>query len=513
MHQHSGSVSPSGLSRRIIAPIVLATPHNNAGDYFFPAAACTSNNYDGKADLLLQRQQQRTFSFLQSRSGAHSYISSIGDCDQIMSQHSQQEEPTEDDLFDDNNIPLLLLASTNESASATGMMMMQHQRRNTTTKDKTTTGYQALARMARIQWSLLSPLSRRMCMILSPILLFFTAVFLLDCTFARYRYPPTNVLVGSSSSNAKYFAVVINTYRRPQQLSEAVRHYAETCGRRVGVDTVYVVWAEEGVQPPSPTSFFNAASSKFGGTNQHQNALKNRSTVQILQVRNSLNSRFLPIPGMNTEAVFMVDDDIRVNCRSLTHGFKGWKANPQAMVGYYPRLAVYPRDPGGEYVYQAWPIVFLRGQMNIILTKACFLHTRYMDIYSSDQHPQEIKDYIDKYFNCEDIAMSLLVANITKHETPPTVPVVYVEGQVSDLGLFNGISRSADDKYGVAHHSRRSECLTELTAIYVKHQWDAPLDKSFNVQQSSWYRHCPGFWWQSRPSNFFEWIAPANLFK
>jgi hypothetical protein len=475
-------------------------------------------------DFSFQRQRPRdSVRFLSTRKdGIRS--SSIVDFDQIMSRQSREEEEEEqqqqqpEEEFD-TIIPLLLSSSNHnhtEVISGAGKMrmMMQQQQQHRTdsaTKDKTTTGYPALARMARVQWSLLSPRTRRLCMILLPVLLFFAAVFLLDCAFARYRFLPTNVALASSST-AKHFAVVINTYRRPQQLSGAVRHYAETCGRRVGVDTVYIVWAEEGVKPPSPKSFFSDVSSKLGSS-KHKDAQNSRSTVQILEVKNSLNSRFLPIPGINTEAVFMVDDDIRVNCQSLAHGFNGWKANPRSMVGYYPRLAVHPSKPGDEYVYQAWPIVFLRGQMNIILTKACFLHTRYMDIYSSQQHPQEIRDYVDKYFNCEDIAMSLLVANITKHETRATVPVVYVEGQVSDLGLFNGISRSADDKYGVAHHSRRSECLTDLTAIYLKHQWDAPLDTSFHLQQSSWYRHIPGFWWQSRPSNFFEWFALANIFQ
>lgn len=296
------------------------------------------------------------------------------------------------------------------------------------------------------------------------------------------------------------FAVVINTFKRPNQLADAVRHYADTCGLQAGVQQVYIVWAEEGVTPPAPESFF-----EYKTQSRRQS---NRSGVTMLQVSNSLNSRFLPIPDVQDMAVFMVDDDIRVNCKSLMAGFAAWKTHPFSMVGYYPRLAQMSRWGAEEFVYQSWPIVFWRNRMNFILTKACFLHSRYMTMYSDPGlHPKEILDYVDKYFNCEDVAMSLLVANITKSETKVAARPIYVEGKVSDKGLFNGIST------GTGHMTRRSDCLTELTAIYKRNGWDVPLDTAFALRESSWLRHVPGFWWQSRPSNFFEWFALSNVLK
>jgi Glycosyl transferase family 64 domain len=241
----------------------------------------------------------------------------------------------------------------------------------------------------------------------------------------------------------------------------------------------------------------------------------------VLSVPNSLNSRFLPIPDVHDMAVFMVDDDIRVDCRSLKTAFSAWKANPSSMVGFYPRLAEWDlsddgkrhiRAPPERFVYQSWPKVYWRQRMNFILTKACFLHSHYMSVYSDpNQHPVEILEYVDKYFNCEDVAMSLLVANITKPSdgTPNGLPArpIYVEGSVSDKGLFNGIST------GTGHMARRSACLSDLSNIYEKKGWGLPLDREFSLQKSSWRRHAPGFWWHYRPSNVFEWFALSNVFK
>jgi hypothetical protein len=105
---------------------------------------------------------------------------------------------------------------------------------------------------------------------------------------------------------------------------------------------------------------------------------------------------------------------------------------------------------------------------------------------------------VDKYMNCEDFAMSLLVANATQSEHGKPV---FVEGTVSDKGLFNGIST------GSGFVQRRAACLTDITRIYEKHGWGSPLGEAYSLREVSWDRHAPGFWFQFRPSNPFEWLA------
>jgi len=324
-------------------------------------------------------------------------------------------------------------------------------------------------------------------------------------------------LIPASKNATKSFAVVINTYRRPDRLRDAVAHYAEACGMEYNVKQVFVVWSELGVDPPSINEFFVRDASTFPATDQTgvrggRPALNNdainipKSEVTIIRVeKDSLNSRFLPIKGLKTDAIFMVDDDVRVDCMSLSNGFDAWRSYPNAMVGYYPRLASPPLFTGnsadsglGKLIYHTWPIVYLRGRFNMILTKACFLHSKYLDLYSGDVHPQEIRDYVDKHKNCEDVAMSLLVANATMSEP------LYVEGSVTDTGLFGGIST------GTGHMLTRSDCLTDLSRVYARYGWRVPL-ADVQLLERSWLRHYPGFRWQIRPSNVFEWLSFGNV--
>ncbi len=312
---------------------------------------------------------------------------------------------------------------------------------------------------------------------------------------------------GGQPSSPSTFAVVINTFRRPERLQQTVRHYADTCGRNYAVGQVFVVWADQETDPPaSGDSFFESPPLRGTGTNE-----TNRVTVEILKKsKDSLNARFEPIPNLETTSVFMVDDDIRVDCVSLKTAFSAWQNHPNSMVGYYPRLAAPPRsqakDPN-QLVYHAWPMVYWRQKLNIILTKASFLHSKYLELYTNDDSfPREIKDHVDKHRNCEDIAMSMLVANYTKYtEKIPACPL-YVEGSVSDVGLFGGISS------GSGHFATRSDCLTQLTAIFRSEGWDPPLETQFSLGASSWVQHSPGFWWQSSPSNGFEWLGLVNVF-
>jgi Glycosyl transferase family 64 domain len=309
----------------------------------------------------------------------------------------------------------------------------------------------------------------------------------------------------SSPSTETSFAVAINTYRRPEMLRAAVQHYGETCGRAAGVSQVFIVWAEQTTEIPNADSFFDH---RMGG-----NGLKNRASVHVLKKdKDSLNSRFEPITELASTAVFMVDDDLRVACPSLTQAFEAWKENQDSMVGYYPRLSSPPRrsygnDRSNERIYHTWPVVFWKQSFNFVLTKACFLHSKYLDLYTDDnKYPKAIKDHVDKGKNCEDIAMSMLVANYTKYHTGTAARPIYVEGRVSDEGLIGGISA------GPGHMTTRSECLTSLTSILNEQGWPSPLDYEVQLQTNAWIRHAPGFWWQYRPSNFFEWFAFANTF-
>lgn len=287
-------------------------------------------------------------------------------------------------------------------------------------------------------------------------------------------------------------------------LREAIQHYADTCGRSAGVSQVFVVWAEQDSVIPDSSSFFD--------DRIRRRNLDNRAVVKVLQkAKDSLNSRFEPISDLKSSAVFMVDDDLRVACSSLVHAFEAWKTSPDSMAGFYPRLASPPRvsnpETSTELVYHTWPVVFWKQSFNLVLTKASFLHAKYLDLYTDDQKfPKAVKDHVDKHMNCEDIAMSMLVANYTKFTSGTAATPIYVEGSVSDKGIIGGISS------GAGHMTTRSECLTRLTAILKGQGWPSPFDYEVSLEASAWVHRSPGFWWQHRPSHIFEWLALANTF-
>jgi Glycosyl transferase family 64 domain. len=351
-------------------------------------------------------------------------------------------------------------------------------------------------------------------------------------------------------SQSTSFAVVINTFRRPDMLQSSLDHWVNTCGRndpRSKIAKVYVVWAEVDKVPPRPEDIV-----------PHYGEQSSRSAprVQFIRVpKDSLNSRFLPIEelGMmdhsngnasdNTavspspiEAVFMVDDDVRVDCSSMWEGFQAWTYHPSALVGFYPRLASPKLNPNWffqqsktERVYHTWPVVYSRRRFNIILTKASFFHKRYLELYhNEEENPREVLEYVDQHKNCEDIAMAFLVARYAKQryvgkeeqvdgkqeqeqEESYSYCVdcpVYVHGKIQDEGLFNGISTSGGSLAPSGHMEKRSMCLDALTEIYKqKRGWEYPLwDVSLSDQ--SW-SHTAWGWWNA-PSNIYEWFSFGN---
>lgn len=347
-----------------------------------------------------------------------------------------------------------------------------------------------------------------------------------DLSLPQYR-----AITQPYKSQSTSFAVVINTFKRPDMLKLSLDHWINTCGKgndaRSKIAKVYVVWAEVDKIPPRLEDVLPPSSSSTPASIATE--------VEFIRVpKDSLNSRFLPIheltdknnPHSNIEAVFMVDDDVRVDCESMWDGFEAWRHHPSALVGYYPRLASPKLHPNifftskTRMVYHTWPIVYSRQKFNIILTKASFFHKKYLDLYHNDkENPKEVLDYVDEHKNCEDIAMAFLVARHARQGIQTTVRPqssfpfycvdcpIYIHGKIKDQGLFNGISTSGGSLAPSGHMEKRSMCLDDLTEIYKRTKgWDYPLwDVSLSDQ--SWTHT---FWWLNAPSNFYEWFSFGN---
>jgi hypothetical protein len=273
-----------------------------------------------------------------------------------------------------------------------------------------------------------------------------------------------------------HLTVMLNTYKRPPEVvEEAIEHY-KTCDT---VRYIYVVWSDR--DNPPPTSMLE----KYG-------RVKHDHVSQVgfkIQESTSLNNRFKPLDGAeHTDAIFAVDDDMRVSCRDLALAFEVWKSSPRSLVGFMPR--VHLRDRNGVLRYRCWWSTWWHGVYSIILTKAAILHHDYLEMYTTTM-PPEVRALVDQERNCEDIAMQFLISNSTG------LPPIYVKGHLKDLGALNGISTS----HNVAksqHMDTRSKCLNELTQYY---GGVTPLVTSHNIVNSA----ADG--WVYSPSTAFEYIS------
>lgn len=143
---------------------------------------------------------------------------------------------------------------------------------------------------------------------------FFTVLSFLDHAFCSYGGNAKISQRGgkikqrkADSESGAHFAVVMNTYKRPDMLRQAVQHYGKKCGVEGGIQQVFIVWAED-QDPPLPQSLFDdEVYVNIRGIQQGRD-IDNRSDVHFIRVKDSLNNRFLPIDNLKGDAVFMVDD-------------------------------------------------------------------------------------------------------------------------------------------------------------------------------------------------------------
>ncbi|KAK3131226.1 hypothetical protein QOZ80_6BG0503710 [Eleusine coracana subsp. coracana] len=244
-------------------------------------------------------------------------------------------------------------------------------------------------------------------------------------------------LAAASSPRSSGFAVVINTWKRHALLRRTVAHYAACAG----VDGVHVVWSE----PREPSDSLRRSIA---------NSTQRGNVRFVINQGDTLNNRFRPINGLATDAVFSVDDDLIVACSTLRFAYTVWRSAPSAMVGFVPRMhwLADTRSNTKEYRYGSWWSVWWTGSYSMVLSKASFFHRQYLDLYTNHM-PPSIREYVNENRNCEDIAMSFLVANVTG------APPIWVQGRIYEIGS-SGISSLK------GHSLQRSRCLNTFAAMY-----------------------------------------------
>ncbi|XP_051138530.1 glycosylinositol phosphorylceramide mannosyl transferase 1-like [Andrographis paniculata] len=276
------------------------------------------------------------------------------------------------------------------------------------------------------------------------LLCFLTSIYVLSSRTSSFvGWNPDYPSSVSASSRGGY-TVLINTWKRNSLLKQSVAHYA-SCR---GTDAIHIVWSE--TNPPSENlrDYLRKTVIK-----KSQSAHKPNFRFDINKEDN-LNNRFKPIEDLRADAIFSVDDDVIVPCGTLDFAFSVWQTAPRAMVGFVPRMHWLAEEKNGgvRYTYGGWWSVWWTGTYSMILSKAAFFHKRYLELYTNKM-PASIHDYVRRERNCEDIAMSLLVANATG------APPIWIKGQIREIGL-SGISSLK------GHNDKRNTCLNDFVSLY-----------------------------------------------
>ncbi|CAN6705195.1 unnamed protein product [Malus baccata var. baccata] len=222
-----------------------------------------------------------------------------------------------------------------------------------------------------------------------------------------------------SSDSRKGYSIVMNTWKRYDLLKQSISHYSR-CPR---LDSIHIVWSE-----PSPPS---DSLTKFLDHIVHLNTRDGRQVELKYDINkeDSLNNRFKEIKDLRTDAVFSIDDDVIFLCSSVEFAFDVWQSASDTMVGFVPRMHwVDPKGDKNHYIYGGWWSVWWTGTYSMVLSKAAFFHKKYLSLYTNEM-PASIKEFITKNRNCEDIAMSFLVANVTN------APPIWVKAEESHMEL------------------------------------------------------------------------------
>ncbi|XP_002964004.2 glycosyltransferase family 64 protein C4 [Selaginella moellendorffii] len=240
------------------------------------------------------------------------------------------------------------------------------------------------------------------------------------------------------------YTVLVNTWKREDLLKKSVAHYA-SCK---GVDAFRVVWSEP--EPPSDELHLSLLETI---ARRHRRGSRAPELHFDVNLEDNLNNRFKPITGLNTDAVFSVDDDVLVSCDTMELAFNVWLSARDSMVGFVPRMHwLQSKGQTPTYRYGGWWSVWWTGSYSMVLSKIAFFHSKYLELYTY-QMPQSIRSYVANERNCEDIAMSFLVANVTK------APPIWVKGRVVEIGS-SGISSLT------GHSHRRSRCLNHFVTLF-----------------------------------------------
>ncbi|GBP29405.1 Exostosin-2 [Eumeta japonica] len=250
----------------------------------------------------------------------------------------------------------------------------------------------------------------------------------------EHLYGPTNPLfLPVTAPKAAGFTAVILTYDRVDSLFTLIRKLVKT----PSLTKILVIWNNQ-KKPPPPSSEWPVI---------------NKPLKVIRTKENKLSNRFYPYAEIETECQLTIDDDIiMLTPDELEFGFDVWREFPDRIVGFPSRLHIWDNVTESWKYHSEWT-----NQISMVLTGAAF-HHKIWSWYYTYKMPAEIRDYVDENFNCEDIAMNFLVANITNKAPIKVAP----RKKFKCPECTNTEMLSLD----AGHMSQRSVCIGRFAQVF-----------------------------------------------
>uniref|UniRef100_A0A8C4NFZ2 Glycosyl transferase 64 domain-containing protein n=1 Tax=Eptatretus burgeri TaxID=7764 RepID=A0A8C4NFZ2_EPTBU len=127
-----------------------------------------------------------------------------------------------------------------------------------------------------------------------------------------------------------------------------------------------------------------------------------------------------------------------------------WRESRDQIVGFPGRFHAW------DSTHQAWLYNSNYScELSMVLTGAAFFHKYYGYLYSYVM-PRAIRDLVDEYTNCEDIAMNFLVSHITRK--PPI--------KVTSRWTFRCPGCPQALSHDESHFRERHKCINFFVRVY-----------------------------------------------
>ncbi len=167
--------------------------------------------------------------------------------------------------------------------------------------------------------------------------------------------------------------------------------------------------------------------------------------------KNSLNNRFLPFDAIETEAILSMDDDMALRHDEIVFAFRVWRENRDRLVGFPGRYHAWDSNGGHAWNYNSNHTC----ELSMVLTGAAFFHRYYSYAYTHVM-PAAVRDKVDEYMNCEDLAMNFLVSHMSRK--PPV--------KVTSRWTFKCPECPTALWKGEAHFEERHKCINFFSRVF-----------------------------------------------